>query len=192
MPTASFLGPFVDIANVQTAPAVGNAPRVLKFTMQAQQQDYWCWAAVASSICAFYPPPNGTPAKPQCEIATTFLGIPCCLNPLPAPSADWPGNEEFSLEVPLDQFGHLAQPKIGGALDFPSIIREIDAERPVCCHVDWGGGSDGHFVVIVGYNPANQEIVVRDPSHTPVHGSLRYVGRATFPGGAWNETYLTS
>ncbi len=192
MPPASLLGPFVDVDNAQAAPIVGNAPTALTFTMQSQQQDNWCWAAITSSICAFYPPPNGTRPKEQCEIATTFLGVPCCLNPLPAPSADWPGNKTFSLEVPLNQFGHLAKPKIPGFLEFPSIVQEIDGQRPVCCHIDWGGESDGHFVVIVGYDSANQEVFVRDPSRSPVHGNLPYKGSATFPGGKWNETYLTS
>lgn len=195
MPSASLLGPFTDVAGEPMGPpaepspaAVG--PKVLGFNIQSQEQTNWCWAAVASSVCGYYASRGEGAPQSQCQIATQFLGLECCIDPLPPPSDNWAGNKTFTLELPLDVLGHFAPPMVTGSLDLASIVREIDGGRPICCHIDWGG-AEGHFVVMIGYDSVHGDVIVRDPAGTIVNGTLPFKSGGTFPGGKWSETYLT-
>ena len=193
MPT--LFDPFTDIADGARAPKANAGgslpgPNVLQFDMQSQEQTKWCWAAVASSVCAYYAERGEGSAKSQCEIATQFLGMQCCITPLPPASANWPGNQDFTLKVPLETLNHF-EPPVLGPLNIAGIAAEIDSGRPICCHIDWAN-SPGHFVVIIGYDSAHNEIIVRDPAGMIINGTLPLKGGGTFPGGTWNESYRTT
>lgn len=157
--------------------------------MQSQEQTNWCWAAVASSVCAYYAARGSGALRSQCQIATQFLGLECCITPLPPPSEDWPGNKRFTLQVPLDVLGHFSPPIVRGPLDPRVIAQELERQRPVCCQIEWGP-NDGHFAVIVGCDFEHNDVTVRDPAGT-LSGTFPYNGANTFPGGRWTETYLS-
>jgi hypothetical protein len=92
----------------------------------------------------------------------------------------------WALEDALGVIHHLAEGPTGGVLPFSSIISEINAGRPVCCHISWG-----HFNVIVGYyDDSAQDIVVRDPLFG--EKTLPYeMFVSSYHGGAWDDSYLT-
>lgn len=192
---ASFLGPFVDLADgpsAQDASPTAGTPgaNILDVTIQPQSQSNWCWAAVAASVSDYYAKRGGPAAQSQCQLATTFLNAACCLDPMPPPDTDWPGNKEFSLDLPLSTLGLLAGSKVSSAASFPAIRQEVSAGRPIGCHISWSSG-DGHFVCIIGVDEALKEVVVRDPAGLLTEGSYPFSDAATFPGGVWDETYFT-
>jgi Papain-like cysteine protease AvrRpt2 len=185
MPQTALLGEFTDVPASpagEQEPADGSA--VLTFEMQSQKQPKWCWAAVTSSVCAYYAQ-DGAASPSQCQIATQFLGMECCATPWPDGS-----DQAFTLEVPLQVLGHLPAPTVVGSVDMSTIIGEIKGRRPVCCHIDWGD-DQGHFVVIVGYDQLHNDVIARDPAGTIANGIHPFNGAKTFPGGTWTETYLT-
>lgn len=186
MPATSILGSFVDVAGTSAtaaAPAADQA-KVLTFQMQTQDQSEWCWAAVGASVCSYYAARGNGGNERQCDIATRFLGMNCCVTPWPPGS-----NQTFTLQTPLQVLGHLSS-TIEGPLDMDAIVREIDGGRPICCHIDWGDG-EGHFVAIVGYDAVHNDVIARDPLGTSVNGVLPFKNGSTFHGGSWTETYLT-
>lgn len=188
----SFLGPFEDVPTARATELAGGdaKQKVLPLSMQGQQQDQWCWAATAASISAFY---NVPPIMTQCQIASQCLGMTCCITPLPpSQTPPWQGDREYALDVALDVIGHLSAPAISGSVPFATVVSEIDAGRPICCHVSWDSDT-GHFNAIVGYyDDGNQDVVVRDP----LYGGDQILPSASFEGsyqqgGTWDYSYLT-
>ena len=182
-----------DASPLRISAAAGAPPNPLSFGMQTQQQSEWCWAAVAASIAAFY---GDTPAKSQCELATHYLGLPCCIDPLPAaPPPRWAGNRSFTLDVPLQVLKHLAAPVIPDVMSFEDIVKDIDAGKPICCHIRWATAAphDGHFNVIVGYVRELRELVIHDPYATYGHSTLPYdTFKSNYHGGSWDQTCRTT
>jgi hypothetical protein len=183
------LGPY-EALEAPEAAFVPVGGRTLPFAMQPQQQTNWCWAAVTFSVSHYYPF-NGRPVAQmsQCQLATNFVGRPSCLNPLPPYGADWPGNQMFTLEMPLEQAGHLGATV--ATLNFAQVAQQIEAQRPVCCHIKLGPG--GHFLSITGYiaNP-EMDVFVQDPVPGPNSGYIPIAVFAHYRGGLWDESYLTA
>jgi hypothetical protein len=183
------LGPYVPLGSEELA-FVPVAGKNLPFTMQPQQQTNWCWAAVTFSVSHYYPF-NGKQAAQmsQCQLATYFVNRPSCLNPMPPYGSDWPGNQMFTLQMPLGEAGHLAG--TAGVLNFGQIAQQIDVQRPVCCHIQMGGV--GHFLAITGYiaNP-EQDIFVQDPVPGPYSGFMPLAAFMKYRGGQWDESYATT
>jgi hypothetical protein len=190
MPVPKFLGPLISIPISQPpqpapapAPIGGAGANCLSFSMQSQQQSEWCWAATSASISAFYGP--GSPAT-QCQIAASCLTLACCSQPFPSTC-----NQAYYLDRALTVVGHLAAPPSSGALPFASVTNEINAGRPLGCHITWSDGS-GHFNAIYGYDASVFDVDVGDP----------YYGNQTLPysamtnsyqgSGVWDYSYLTS
>jgi hypothetical protein len=133
------------------------------FTMEPQQEDYWCWAAVAVSIHNFLDPL--TPLT-QGALATRVLqgtapptigpAVNCTLTPGACDST-------ASLSDALG--GNLDEPFPGQPATFQSISNEIDAGRPVCVQIDWQEGG-AHAIALDGYYilTSGAEVVsVQDP-----------------------------
>lgn len=150
------------------------------FKMQRQSETNWCWAAISASINAYF---GGDPAWSQCRVAGACLGPDCCASPGPCDSP-------HTLEHPLSVVGHLHRHGYGG-LSFDDIASAIDMRTVVCCHISWDGGG-GHFVVIVGYDPLNQDLLVLDPARGDDTVPFDSFSRAYNGTGVWDWTYFSS
>lgn len=160
----------------------------LPFSMQTQQADLWCWAAVASSVSQAY---NQLSPWTQCLIANAVLpvaGMDCCQNKN-SPSC----NRMWSLETALARIGNL-QGKKSSAATFPEIQTAIrDNRRFIACGILWGDGK-GHFVAIYGFSvDINGQgwVAVADPKYgysEYLYGSFLTRYRET---GRWRVSYLT-
>ena len=76
--------------------------RVLDFTIRHQEQDNWCWAAVATSTRGFY---ESTDGGAQCQLANEELGRTTC-----CPSgADAACDVPWYLDRALRRVGHLRE-----------------------------------------------------------------------------------
>lgn len=123
-------------------PVAGSSGKIDTFVRQDQQQDYWCWAAVAASHADYF----GTSTLTQCQIVNSIKGGACCVD---ANADDLPCNDSHTLEdvltsvgVPRDYFPPIS---------FDDIRDEIRAKRPLPCRVEWRSPPGGHFVTISGW-----------------------------------------
>jgi hypothetical protein len=127
--------------------AVGTS---LNFTMQHQQQDEWCWAAVSISIAAYF----GDASWSQCGLANSFFGqVLCCMYPNSC-------NRPFFLDQALQKVGHFRLFSTGPAA-LNQVQAEIAAGRPLGVRIQWAGSGDGHFVAIDGCT--DDSVEVQDP-----------------------------
>lgn len=194
MSLPSFLGPFAPVPAPHghghaLSPIGGGAAHSLSFKMQTQTQTEWCWAATSASIDDFYLRAGG---KSQCQVATGLLGGNCCTTPGSSTC-----NQPYYLDLALTWVGHLAQPCILNAIPLasnggaaPSVEDEIDAGRPIGCHISWSGGG-GHFNAIHGYDRNTQDVDVADPfysTHTLPYSVFQTKYQST---GTWDASYLT-
>jgi hypothetical protein len=164
---------------------------MLNFPMQAQQQTNWDWAAVASSVSAYYAIPNPPSlAHRQCELANwAFSRSDCCLMPLPI-GCDKP----FSIGEALSHVGVLQQ-ELQSPIALADITAQIAANRPIVVRIQWTGSGEGHAVVIIGYDCTGDAptITLKDPWGQV----LTLMPLSDFPagytsGGTWTHTYLTT
>ena len=167
--------------------------------MERQHQTSWCWAAVVSSIVNYY----GTGPITQCRTAAQVLGRPECdagaCVPQGHPACD---NDEFALELALEQFGHRGPISAGpAASSFQlSLIKtiledqfDLDPPRPVCAGIRFPEGIQ-HFILIRGYSwsPGADQINIEDPLYGPGWMYLsEVIGNYRLLGGTWEHTYQT-
>jgi hypothetical protein len=153
--------------------------------MQTQEEDEWCWAAVAASVDHYFSPGS---TKTQCAVAQDILhpqGITCCQN---KDDCDVPQR----LQDALTDVQHLEQPPVLGALSFPQVQAQINAGFPVCVRIQWPGGG-GHFVAIDGYgwSPAgNPQVHVVDPLSLEFTMDYSDLVSAYQSVGTWSATFL--
>lgn len=166
-----------------TASAEGGLPAAttaLNFTMQRQLQTQWCWAAVTSSVAAFY----GNKTWKQCRIVTEELGeLSCCANGSSATC-----NRPWLLDKALTRAGLLAA-FTAKILSPQQITSEIQAGRALGVRVGWTGGG-GHFLVVAGCS-AQSVLDVFDPWFG--RSSVNYFTfRTAYQGtGRWTHSYQT-
>lgn len=173
------------------APSGGHPTRsakTLNFTIENQRLGNWCWAAIASSVATFY---GRRAAWTQCKIASSCLGMACCNNPVPGACDD-----THYLDRALTLVGHLATtaPVMGSGPPSIAVLQnEINVSRPLCAHIDWGNGADGHFVALSGYDPVNSEVRVEDPDGATQTWMAFSKVCSSYPGGGtWSYTYWTA
>jgi hypothetical protein len=176
------------------------------FTMEPQEQFYWCWAAVAVSVHNFLDPAPPTAfdgALTQGALATELLeeqGYPspdCTVTP-GSPVC----NQPEALDVALTITQNLRQ---NGAmfnqhLTFDSIQNWISAQLPVCARIVWfGKGAGAHFIALDGCKVMSsglQLVHVQDPdtSNQNQYGLWDYDALVEDygPGGYWNDSYLVT
>jgi hypothetical protein len=153
--------------------------------VQQQNQDNWCWAAVATSVALFY---DSKSKWTQCGVATRQVpGRDCC-----GVDADGACNVPGHLQQSLSIVGHASKPPyVEEAASFAKVQREVDGGRPICVRTVWSGGR-GHFLCIVGYRTMFEMLAFEDP----LWGKST-VGYSTFctdyhhAGGSWTDTYFT-
>ncbi len=170
----------------------------LNFQMQTQQEDNWCWAAVAVSVSHYY---DLTSSWTQCSLANRALPPISLVNP-PLPRCDCCTNGKsrdcdryFRLDTPLLITGNLNS-MVVGPVPFNGVVGEISNDRPLACRMFWRGRG-AHFVVLYGcagapYGPeASNWVRIQDPKF----GFFRYrygrFARNYLGGGVWEHSYYT-
>jgi hypothetical protein len=163
----------------QAASSTGGAaaPGALGVAVDHQEQDNWCWAAVAAGVSRFFSQPIT-----QCQVASHTLGDACCNNPHPC-------DQPWQLDAALDAVGHY-RTWAQRTLSLGQIAGEIDDGRPLGARIQWYEGG-GHFVVIDGYDAEANVIVVRDPGDGGKH--IMDIDEFTTAyrdgAGRWTHTY---
>jgi hypothetical protein len=173
---------FVKSTRLSLGAAGGAAAASLGFTIQAQSQTNWCWAAVSTSTSLFY---NAASGWTQCKVANAELGqTTCCTN-----GTSTACNKLWYLDRALTRTGNLRS-VVSGTITFALIQAEINGNSPIGARIGWTGGG-GHFVVIDGFDSTTQSITIRDP----LFGTSTYVLAAFSTkyrqSGAWTHTYKT-
>lgn len=134
-----------------------------KFTLQQQEEDVWCWAAVGVSCALFYNPNSDWT---QCKMVnlTSPPKLGACCNGSDRPS-------DCVVQGPLDNKKHvgsldtanIANGFVENAIPFDQLKAEIDAGRVVPFMVSIDGYT--HFVVVAAYKQTAEvnEVTVNDP-----------------------------
>jgi len=153
----------------------------LNLAMQVQQQSNWCWAAVSTSVAAFY---DAASTWTQCSVADGELGrTDCC-----GVGATGPCNVYGTLNTALTRVGHLDR-LVAGAASFADVSNAIGRGQPVGVRIFWSGGG-AHFIAIEGVLHGDSYAV-----DDPVSGAsdvtetvlkTKYLGT-----GSWTHTYYT-
>jgi hypothetical protein len=156
----------------------------IPFTMQHQQQDQWCWAAVSVSVSHYYTPWS---TWTQCGMVNAELGQTTCCTNGSSPACNQPN----VLDAPLRRAGvldHMTSTDAG----IGDISAEIGAGRPVCWRIGWSGGG-GHFAVIEGYRLLPDAwVAVDDPWYGASDLPLTTLTTGGYQGtGDWTHTYFT-
>jgi peptidoglycan hydrolase-like protein with peptidoglycan-binding domain len=154
----------------------------LIFTMQAQQQSNWCWAAVSTSVSLFYDP---TSSWTQCKVANAQLSrTDCC-----GAGASGPCNVYGYLDQGLQEVGHFDHLQ-NGTVTFQVLRGEIAGSRPLGIRVAWSGGG-AHFIAAIGAEVGDL-VLVGDPGS----GTNSLVDYATLQtsyngSGTWTHSFFT-
>ncbi|MGY1698979.1 papain-like cysteine protease family protein [Geodermatophilus sp. SYSU D00766] len=155
----------------------------LDFTMQAQTESNWCWAATSRSVSHFY---WFLSPWTQCRVANAELArTDCCGSPAPTPC-----NVPWYLDRALTRTRNFV--RITGPVAFSVVRAEIDAGRPVGARIGWSGGG-GHFMCIYGYSTVlGQEYVdIDDPIYGKSHLTVADFSTNYQGSGTWTHTYFT-
>jgi hypothetical protein len=155
----------------------------LNFTMQAQTQSNWCWAATATSVSHYY---WFLSPWVQCTVVNAELNrTDACNSPVPSAA-----NVPWYLDKALTRTNNFVS--WSGVATFQQVRDEIDAGRPVGTRIGWSGGG-GHFMVIYGYSKVagTEYFDIDDPIYgkstlTVADFSTNYQG-----SGSWTHTYFT-
>jgi hypothetical protein len=156
----------------------------LEFTMQAQTQSNWCWAATSASVSLYY---KGVDLWTQCNIATLELNRACCNMPVPGAC-----NVPWYLDRALSRTGHFSTMQ-NGALTFDVVRGYIDTQRIVGVRTAWAGGG-AHFIVIYGYKTSTAGINyfhIDDPIYGKSIYSENEFNLIYQGSGTWTHSYIT-
>jgi hypothetical protein len=171
-----------------TGPKIQYSWAEVKFEMELQCHQFWCWAAVASSVSKYY---DKKSTFEQCTIANIELDrTDCCDVPCHQDDVDF--DRPNTLGSPLNEVGCLHS-WIRKSEHLRTIDREITKkERPVCLRTVWSDG-EAHFVAIVGVDRDNKLLKIADPL---IAGNrvLTYAEVETnYPPnhGVWKDTFFT-
>lgn len=156
----------------------------LDFGMQQQQQDNWCWAAVAASVSMYW---RSTRVWGQCDIVNAELPQTVCCSQGDSLVCNVPAKLSDALSV----VQHLNTFMIG-SISYDNVCAELDSNRPLCLRIVTGGL--GHFVAITGYvdGDADQRLVIDDPGHGRGRVEVPYetVLQEYYGSGVWTHTYF--
>ncbi|MFN0086738.1 MAG: papain-like cysteine protease family protein [Blastocatellia bacterium] len=167
---------------------------VMRFDIQQQEQTNWCWAAVTSSLLAFFNPGK---AMSQCEVVrecfrdTEFETEEDCCRKKVSEAC----NREFKLVDALDWMDLLST-RCFYQVSLDEIRRQINLGAPIAIRIEWKKGG-GHFVVITAVGPQHP----RGDGHTwlrvadPKRESAVYITYNTLKkryrgDGEWTHTYM--
>jgi Papain-like cysteine protease AvrRpt2 len=155
------------------------------FPMEQQEEADWCWNAVAVSVDHYF---NPSSQRTQSSFAVEALELPAAQT-----------NRPWYLSKALEKIDRLRE-NPHGFMPFADIQQQLDANLPVCVHIDWNEGGS-HFVVISGYaiSPGgNPQVYVSDPILRDANAILwdysafvmAYHPSYTHAEGSWVDTCL--
>ena len=158
---------------------------VLAFGMQHQQQDEWCWAAVATSVAFFYT--NGS-TWTQCSVVNAEAGRnDCCEN-----GSSRQCNFSWFLDRALLRVSHSLSSS-SGPLSFPATCQEVNRGCPLGARIGWNGGGV-HFVAVHGYDDSEvgaEKLNVGDPWYGPSVVAYDTFVSGYQGSGNWTDSYRT-
>jgi Peptidase_C39 like family len=161
----------------------------LNFPIQQQLCDQWCWASVASAVCACYNDPN---APDQRGVVNLVLGNG-------SGDCDCQEDPTVTCNQPQDLSFVLANIQHAGAevadLQFTQVMKEINRGRPIVVQVTLTEpATSNHAVAIYGYT-AQGSVLLADPMHADdiITVSLNdfVSGSPTAFHGAFQTAFLT-
>lgn len=156
----------------------------INFAMQQQAQTGWCWAAVSSSVDAFYNPAS---TWTQCKIVNSERGLTdCCTNGSSASC-----NQGWYLDKALTRVGHYAR-TTGGTKTLLQIDTACDNKTPLCIGIRWASGG-GHFLGLSGHYMSNnvEYVTVRDPWYGQSDVAYDTLQTKYQGSGTWIYSYET-
>ena len=140
----------------------------VSLTMDCQEADFWCWAAVTQSIDA-----RAGRSTTQAQVATTHVRTPCTASDRPdagsACGSPCAGkcNSPHRLSQVLVDSGHSVRPIRVAGLTFQEVVDVIDDGDPLPLRIAITTGSmGGHFICVTGYaedDQGNQFVEILDP-----------------------------
>src|SRR5215475_6827102 len=172
-------------AAARAGSAGGGEQSLSGFSMQQQQQTEWCWAAVSTSVAAFF----GSTAWTQCRVAAAELSpLNCC-----GADAGNGCNQPWYLDAALARVGHFSRIDAANS-PFSVVQTEIDQGHPLGCRIAWVGGG-AHFVALGGWLVAadgTQYVRVYDPYYGFKETSYSgFVSAYHTEGDSWTHSYFT-
>ncbi|WP_213956955.1 papain-like cysteine protease family protein [Variovorax sp. dw_954] len=169
--------------------ADGGQPSLMlsSFSIASQEQNEWCWSAVALAITSFYGIGTGTT---QCQLASSVLNLATC--------CDTPGgcNSTAELQTALAKAG-VATYVYAAPLGAPDITNQLQHQRPIGVRIVWGTTNSAHFISVFGiYDTGDQGIWVDvgDPDPAVGLGSTSLAALTSnyrSAGGFLSHYYLT-
>ena len=120
----------------------------MAFPMEQQQEQEWCWNAIAVSTEHYF--------KPNSTLTQKALAEQELVGDLDQP---------FFVQDALKDLGLLSG-STRTSLSFADIQKQLDQNLPVCAHIQWVGSDLSHYVLITGYriSPGGTPLVsVSDP-----------------------------
>lgn len=188
----AFLASAVTVGTTASHSKAAARPQVLQssawpqipFTMQAQTQSNWCWAATATTTSLYY---LAGSSWTQCGVADAALPrSDCCSWPVPTPC-----NVPWYLDTALGVTGNFVS--MTGTLTISQVVSELQAGRPLGARVGWSGGG-GHFMVISGYSKVMgvDRYMIEDPIYGRNGITTFGFQNGSYQGsGSWTHSYYT-
>lgn len=154
----------------------------LRFTMQAQQQSNWCWAATSVSLRRYYQPAS---TLTQCALVDQRRGRSDCCASGGSDACNQPDN---TAEV-IQSLGHLRSVQSSAATR-QQLLTELVAGRPVALRVRWGSAAVGHALVVDGMDEGDL-VTVADPWFGDSVVDYDVMLGTYQSNGTWGSTYYT-
>ena len=171
--------------------ATAPANSLLPFAMEPQQQNNWCWAAVAVSVNNFLDP-RTPPTWSQGRLAADLLKNPSCSLTPPATACNVPEDLQGALGITgnLRRNGYMTETHLA----FDSICNWVNSHLPVGARIKWRGPG-AHFIALDGYrvtSSGRRMVHVQDPDATTSPGFIDYeeLVENYRNDGSWVDTYL--
>lgn len=165
---------------------LGSAISVLGVPLIPQEQREWCWAACIQMVTKFV---DAATTVTQCELASNAFGVAgCCTSPsssicnkpLPVPSvvAEW---NRYNFQCIFNNY----------AIDFATIVSEINSNRPIEAGLKWQGPG-GHAILIIGYDQNQNKVVIcNSQKNNEYRGYVDYSELlSAFGQGQWQWTWI--
>ncbi|MBV8841396.1 MAG: C39 family peptidase [Bryobacterales bacterium] len=156
-----------------------------EFTVQQQEKNQWCWAAVAVSLKDYLTAGKGSSS--QCALAMELLKVDgCCSDNLACDQQEGLKAALIQLQVMNSDVALIPHP-----LTFQEIRQVVDAGWPIPVRIEWEGNpGNAHFVVLSGYRAsAIPQVRVEDPFYGTSIVDYGIFVDGYRDSGIWRQTY---